>query len=120
MFCGNCFHDNALVTALRDGRPGEIYNAADDEPVTQLHFFAWLSEVLGKNPRIWKSGVHGPEVYEGMWRMLAAGETWRGLLVNKTKAGKHIREDVVISPIREASGEITGYVSGRLMWGVPP
>ena len=40
----------ALVTALRDGRPGEIYNAADDEPVTQLHFFAWLSEVLGKYP----------------------------------------------------------------------
>ena len=38
----------AIVTALKDGRPGEIYNAVDDEPVTQLHFFTWLSEALGK------------------------------------------------------------------------
>ncbi|MGA2177700.1 MAG: SDR family oxidoreductase [Verrucomicrobiota bacterium] len=38
-----------LLTALKSGRPGEIYNAVDDEPVTQLHFFRWLSETLGKN-----------------------------------------------------------------------
>jgi nucleoside-diphosphate-sugar epimerase len=37
-----------LLTALRSGRPGEIYNAVDDEPVTQMHFFRWLSETLGK------------------------------------------------------------------------
>ncbi len=37
-----------LVAALQSGRPGEIYNAVDDEPVTQLHFFRWLSETLGK------------------------------------------------------------------------
>ena len=38
----------AIITALKSGRPGEVYNATDDEPVTQLHFFKWLSEVLGK------------------------------------------------------------------------
>ena len=38
----------ATLTALKDGRPGEIYNAVDDEPVTQMHFFTWLSETLGK------------------------------------------------------------------------
>lgn len=37
-----------IITALKNGRPGEIYNAVDDEPVTQLHFFRWLSETLGK------------------------------------------------------------------------
>jgi len=37
-----------IVTALKNGRPGEIYNAVDDEPVTQIHFFRWLSETLGK------------------------------------------------------------------------
>jgi nucleoside-diphosphate-sugar epimerase len=39
---------NIIVTALKNGRAGEIYNAVDDEPVTQLHFFRWLSESLGK------------------------------------------------------------------------
>jgi nucleoside-diphosphate-sugar epimerase len=37
-----------IVAALKSGRPGEIYNAVDDEPVAQIHFFRWLSETLGK------------------------------------------------------------------------
>ncbi len=37
-----------IIVALTNGRPGEIYNAVDEEPVTQLHFFRWLSETLGK------------------------------------------------------------------------
>lgn len=39
---------NAITAALKSGRAGEIYNAADDEPVAQIHFFRWLSETLGK------------------------------------------------------------------------
>ena len=38
----------ALIAALKSGRAGEIYNAVDDEPVAQIHFFRWLSETLGK------------------------------------------------------------------------
>jgi nucleoside-diphosphate-sugar epimerase len=38
----------AIITTLRSARAGAIYNAVDDEPVTQLHFFRWLSETLGK------------------------------------------------------------------------
>ncbi len=39
---------SALVAALKNGRAGEIYNAVDDEPIAQIHFFRWLSEALGK------------------------------------------------------------------------
>jgi nucleoside-diphosphate-sugar epimerase len=39
----------AIITALRSGKPGDIYNAVDDEPVAQIHFFRWLSETLGKD-----------------------------------------------------------------------
>jgi nucleoside-diphosphate-sugar epimerase len=38
----------AIIVALKNGRAGEIYNAVDDEPVAQIHFFRWLSETLGK------------------------------------------------------------------------
>lgn len=37
-----------IIAALKNGRPGEVYNAVDDEPVTQLYFLRWLSETLGK------------------------------------------------------------------------
>ena len=39
----------AIVAALKSGRPGQIYNAVDNEPVAQIHFFRWLSETLGKS-----------------------------------------------------------------------
>jgi nucleoside-diphosphate-sugar epimerase len=34
------------ISALEKGRPGEIYNAVDDEPVRQLDFFQWLAHAL--------------------------------------------------------------------------
>jgi nucleoside-diphosphate-sugar epimerase len=37
-----------IIAALKNGRAGEIYNAVDDEPVSLLHFYRWLSETLGK------------------------------------------------------------------------
>jgi len=39
-----------LIAALKSGRPGEIYNAVDDEPVSQKNFFEWLAGTLGKYP----------------------------------------------------------------------
>ncbi len=38
----------AIIAALKGGRPGEVYNVVDDEPVSQLNFFQWLSGPLGK------------------------------------------------------------------------
>jgi nucleoside-diphosphate-sugar epimerase len=38
----------AIIAALKNGRPGEIYNVVDDEPVTQIDYFQWLSMTLGK------------------------------------------------------------------------
>lgn len=38
----------AIIRALEQGRPGEVYNVADNEPVTQREFFAWLSGQLNK------------------------------------------------------------------------
>jgi nucleoside-diphosphate-sugar epimerase len=39
----------SLIAALKAGRVGEVYNTVDDEPVTQLAFFRWLSETLGRD-----------------------------------------------------------------------
>jgi nucleoside-diphosphate-sugar epimerase len=43
-----------VIAALERGQPGEIYNAADNEPVTQSEFFEWLAVELKRPlpPRI--------------------------------------------------------------------
>ena len=40
----------AIRCALRDGKAGRIYNACDDEPVTQQHFYQWAANMLLKSP----------------------------------------------------------------------
>jgi nucleoside-diphosphate-sugar epimerase len=35
-----------IIAALHHAKPGEIYNAVDNEPVSQLDFFAWLAAEL--------------------------------------------------------------------------
>lgn len=37
-----------IIAALEHGTGGEIYNAVDDEPVSQFDFFSWLAASLGK------------------------------------------------------------------------
>jgi nucleoside-diphosphate-sugar epimerase len=37
-----------IIAALKNGRAGEIYNAVDDEPVSQMELFEWLAATLGK------------------------------------------------------------------------
>jgi len=39
-----------IIAALKNGRPGEIYNAVDDAPVSQATFLHWLAEELGRDP----------------------------------------------------------------------
>jgi len=37
-----------VIAALERGRPGEIYNAVDDEPVSQHDFFSWLAAATSR------------------------------------------------------------------------
>ena len=37
-----------IIAALKNARPGEIFNAADNEPVSQLKFFEWLAAELNR------------------------------------------------------------------------
>lgn len=39
----------SIIAALENGRPGQIYNGVDDEPITQLDLLTWLAGTLGKS-----------------------------------------------------------------------
>ena len=68
-------------------------------------------EALGLNPRVLKSGKHGPEFYGHMWATITRGQVWTGRLTNKKKDGSLYEEEATISPIRNNSGAITGFVA---------
>jgi PAS domain S-box-containing protein len=68
-------------------------------------------EAIGANPRILKSGKHTAEFYGQLWATIKNGGIWTGHLFNKKKDGSLYEEDATISPIRDASGKITGFVA---------
>jgi PAS domain S-box-containing protein len=70
-----------------------------------------ISEVLGQNPRILKSGKQDPEFYRQLWSTLAAGKPWVGTFTNRKKDGTLYQEEATISPIQNASGKVTGYAA---------
>ncbi len=68
-------------------------------------------EVIGKTPRILRSGKHDPEFYRELWQTIAGGKTWRGHFTNRRKDGSLFEEDATISCVRNAAGEIINYVA---------
>lgn len=69
-----------------------------------------LDEVLGRNPRLLKSGQNPPQLYEQLWQSIGRGQEWRGELCNRRKEGGLYWEAVSISPVRDESGEITHFI----------
>ncbi|MBP7602797.1 MAG: PAS domain S-box protein [Spirochaetes bacterium] len=67
-------------------------------------------EVIGKNPRILKSGLMDQSVYEELWRIIAGGNNWKGEFINRKKNGDIYWEHAVISPVKNSRGDITHYV----------
>jgi len=68
-------------------------------------------ELLGKNPRILKSGHTPYEVYKNMWDTINRGENWRGELYNRKKDGTFFWDETLIAPIKNSYGIITHFVS---------
>lgn len=70
-----------------------------------------LAEVLGRNPRLLKSGQQDAAFYEAMWATLRAGQVWHGQLMNKKKDGTLYTEDATISPVRDENEVVIYYVA---------
>ena len=74
-----------------------------------------FEEVLGRNPRILKSGDTPSDEYTKMWDLITSGNEWRGEFHNKKKNGELYWEFASISPIRNSQGQIT-ILPSRMSW----
>lgn len=67
-------------------------------------------ELIGKNPRIFKSGYLPEKFYREMWNKLLAGESFEGVFINRKKDGSIFHIEGVIYPLN-ISNKLTRYVS---------
>ena len=70
-----------------------------------------LTEAIGKNPRILKSGRTPPEVYQDLWQTIAAGQEWKGEFLNRKRNGGLFWEKASITAIRDEQGAVSAYLA---------
>ena len=68
-------------------------------------------EVIGKNPRILKSGIGPCELYADLWKTICAGREWHGKFYNRKKNGDLYWEAASISPVTNSKGKVTHFVA---------
>ena len=69
------------------------------------------AEAVGQTFALVNSGVHPPELFAQLWKTIARGEVFRGVLTNRRKAGDIYHEEKTITPIRDESGRISHFIS---------
>jgi sigma-B regulation protein RsbU (phosphoserine phosphatase) len=69
------------------------------------------NEVLGRTPRLLKSGLQDERFYKELWALLMAGKTFRGIIINRKKSGQLYWTAQTISSMKDENGEITHFVS---------
>jgi len=105
-----------LVAAVEQLAEGIIITDAGGQilyvnpAIQKITGYSW-EEVIGRNPRMLKSGKHSAAFYEAMWDTLSRGGVWTGRLHNRKKDGSLYQEEATISPLRDATGKITNYVA---------
>ena len=68
-------------------------------------------EVIGQNPKIFKSGMMPDSYYRSLWRTILEGRDFEVVVPNKRKDGMIWYYDQVIHPLIDENGKITSFVS---------
>lgn len=66
-------------------------------------------ELLGQRPSIFRSGKHSQKFWARMWNTINSGKTWVGEVEDRKKNGEPFHTQLLISPIIDNSGKITGF-----------
>ncbi|HUX52975.1 MAG TPA: PAS domain S-box protein [Williamwhitmania sp.] len=70
-----------------------------------------FDEVVGKNPRVLKSGIQPLSFYQSLWTTILSGKVWSGEICNKRKDGTQYWEKAIISSVEDEQGTISHFVA---------
>ena len=66
-------------------------------------------ELLGRNPRIFGSGKQPRKFWDKVWQTISDGKVWFGDVEDRKKNGEPFYSQLLISPILDVDGRVTGY-----------
>jgi PAS domain S-box-containing protein len=72
-----------------------------------------FEELIGQDHRIINSGIHPPEFFRDMYRVIAGGETWHGEICNRAKNGSLYWVDTTIIAFPGPDGKPERYIAVR-------
>ena len=100
------FSNDAVVVTDRDGSIMDVNRAFLDTYGYQKE------EVIGKNPRLLKSGYFTKEQYERMWADILDPDKgyWKGEIINKRKDGSEVPALLSINAIKDPKGGIRNFL----------
>jgi PAS domain S-box-containing protein len=80
-----------------------------NEALTRLSGYS-KDEILGQNPRMFKSGASPDTYYKVLWKTISQGKEWRGVFHNKKKSGELYWESVLIFPLKDINGKVSNFI----------
>lgn len=72
-------------------------------------------ELIGKTHKLINSGTHPREFWRVFWETIQAGKIWRGEVCNRSKSGALYWVDSTVVPFSDDVGNISKYVSIRIL-----
>ncbi len=100
--------EQSPISILITNKSGEIEYA--NPTLCEITGYS-IDELIGQNPRMFKSGEIPKEDYKKLWDTIQFGKTWNGEFHNKRKDGTLFWESASISPIIDELGNITHFVA---------
>ena len=70
-------------------------------------------ELVGQAHNIIRHPSMPKVVFEKMWGTIKAGQSWNGLIKNLRKDGLYYWVETEILPLKDADGNVTGYIASR-------
>jgi two-component system NtrC family sensor kinase len=105
-----------LVTVVDQTAEAIIVTDVDGAIVYVNPAFARLTgysqiEMMGKNPRILKSGEQDSTFYRSLWKTLQSCGVWQGRITDRRKDGTFIEFESTITAVRDHLGNLASYVA---------
>jgi diguanylate cyclase (GGDEF)-like protein/PAS domain S-box-containing protein len=105
-------HLNLQAAALKAAANAIVITDFQGTIIWVNHAFSTMTgyseeEVLGKNPRMLKSGEQPEGYYAELWSTISSGKLWKGEIVNRRKDGTTYTEEMTITPVTQDLGSAT-------------
>ena len=68
-------------------------------------------QVLGRRPNMFKSGRHGPDFYQAMFKSIEESGEWHGEIWNRRQSGEIYPQWQTVRAIIDGSGQVSHYVA---------